>query len=1261
MKERLLGDSKTLLISAIHGLGSVGKSTLAAALAHDPEIQNHFCDGILWATLGQEPNILQHLSNWVKGLGDYNYNATDITSTSLHLSTLLLDKSVLLIVDDAWADKNHGYKHLEAFNVGGSRCQILITSRDATITVDQKVEPEIYYLDEMTEAQTLELVTKKLSLENQSLPESEKEQVKALAKAVGYLPLALDLAVAQKLNGVSWQTLTEEIQEEIGRLDSLKKPGTRYINDDEEFKYRSIKASFNLSFKRLHKQDQEYFAWLGVLPEDARITQKMAATLWGVDERDARDILQYFKSQALLLFDVPLSDGTRAYRLHDLFHDFARNVLTAPQNPQHPGDLIGLGLELKNAHSQLLNKYQQKLKNNLWHTVPNDGYIHQYLVWHFKKAGKIAEIHQLLREESANGNNGWYEVREKLGQTAGFLQDVADASELIKPDFDSENISQIISLQCRYGLILTSLNSLSTNIPKELLVVFVKNKFWQPEQGLAYALQKQDLKDKANSLIALVDYLPETLKQQAIQTVLEIAREIKNDEYHARFISDLAAKLQSGDLYQEALETARKIKDESTRARVITSLAEKLQSEDLYQEALEISCQIQHEFTRTQVITFLAKKLPATLYNKALDIALQIKDKSNQAIIFSSFAISSLTDESSPDLYDKALKSIREIENKYSRASVFSYLAEKSPASLYDKLLETVREVEDESARAIIFSSLVEKLPANLYDKALEIVHEIENESSHAIALSFLAGKFQSKDLYNKVLEITRQIEDKPVRVRITLHLAKKFQSEDLYNEALEVTRQIQNEYYRADVLSYLAEELPANLYNEALEIAREIEDQSSRAIVLVSLAEELKFECFYNEALEIAHEIEDKYSRAIVLLFLAEELKLKYLFKEALEIAHEIENEFSRADFLSSLAENLPTNLYDQALEIAREIKNESARTIVLSSLTEKLPEDLYSKVLDIAHEIENKYSCAIVLLHLAAKFSSESLYNEVLKINLQIEDEYSRASVFSYLAEKKQSKDLYNEALETTRQIEDESARVSVLSSLIEKLPEDFYNKVLEIARQIKNEDSRTIVISLLAEKKQSKDLYDEALEVARQIKSEYSRASVFSYLAAKFSCEYSYNQALEITRQINDEYCRVDVLSSLAAKLPANLYEQALEIVNQIKNEDCRADILSSLAAKLPANLYEQALEIVNQIKDTHSRSKCLSLFFIKMFSDKPKNQIYARWLEILPTLYRLKRREFNESIIILIPLIFQLGGKEALMEIAAAVQDVGRWWR
>ncbi|MGB3649686.1 MAG: CHASE2 domain-containing protein [Rivularia sp. (in: cyanobacteria)] len=149
LKKRLLtnsSDERTLGVTAIHGLDSVGKSTIATAIAHDKEVQAHFGDGILWVKLGQQPDILSLLHGWVQALGDYKFRATSIETTSSHLRSLLYDKAVLLVVDDVWNAKN-----AQAFNQGGSRCQLLITTRKAAVAT--ALGARIYSLDAMKPGQ----------------------------------------------------------------------------------------------------------------------------------------------------------------------------------------------------------------------------------------------------------------------------------------------------------------------------------------------------------------------------------------------------------------------------------------------------------------------------------------------------------------------------------------------------------------------------------------------------------------------------------------------------------------------------------------------------------------------------------------------------------------------------------------------------------------------------------------------------------------------------------------------------------------------------------------------------------------------------------------------------------------------------------------------------------------------------------------------------------------------------------------------------
>jgi GTPase SAR1 family protein len=503
-----------LVVSAIHGLGGIGKSTLVIALAHDQKIRNRFPDGIFWATLGQQPDVLSLLTSWIQNLGDYKFSPTNIDAASRQLCSLLDNKAVLLVVDDVWnAD------HALPFRVGGSKCRLLITTRNADIA--RVIDAALYNLDVMTEEQALTLLEKRIRRKVQN---DEQKQAKVLAEAVEYLPLALELAAAQVTDGIPFSELIENLKQEIAKLEVLDLPGFEEESNETIRKKLSLLASFNLSLRRLSAEKLQKFAWLGVVPEDVTLTQKMVTTLWETDLWKARHTLRYLRNKALLLEDIPLADGTPTYRLHDLVHDLSRRLLTSPFEQEQEEDLPGLGLTLQEAHSELLNRYRKCTKDGLWYQLPDDGYIHSYLAWHMEQAGCEEEIHKLLKEETDEGKNGWYQVRESLGQTTGYLADVTRAWKLAEEAFKKHQCPGAIGLQVRYALVTASLNSIADNISPELLGALVKQKIWTVEQGLAYARQKTNLIQKSLALAFIAPNLPELDTRKIFQEALTASK-----------------------------------------------------------------------------------------------------------------------------------------------------------------------------------------------------------------------------------------------------------------------------------------------------------------------------------------------------------------------------------------------------------------------------------------------------------------------------------------------------------------------------------------------------------------------------------------------------------------------------------------------------------------------------------------------------------------------------------------------------------------
>jgi hypothetical protein len=305
----------------------LGKSVLAAALVQDLEVQTRFADGILWVTLGQSPDLQTLLGDWIRELDKSKeaFSANTLESASKYLNNLLAERQMLLVVDDVW-----NAAHAEWFRVGGKGCRVLVTTREAQIE-----GADTYSLALMSESEAIALVRQKLGTKWRAAQEVE---VKAFAKLLGYLPLALDLATNQVRDGLGWEELRSEFEAErrsvasgMGRrsralnlLDSSEKWDD--LDENAQRKY-SLQACFNLSLKRLNHDQLQQFAWLGVLPEDVNLNGQMAKVLWDLNPLQAKKVLIMLRNRSFLTDGVATIAEEPTYRVHDLMHDMARSLI----------------------------------------------------------------------------------------------------------------------------------------------------------------------------------------------------------------------------------------------------------------------------------------------------------------------------------------------------------------------------------------------------------------------------------------------------------------------------------------------------------------------------------------------------------------------------------------------------------------------------------------------------------------------------------------------------------------------------------------------------------------------------------------------------------------------------------------------------------------------------------------------------------------------------------------------------------------------
>ena len=132
LRALLLGEERQVAVTALRGMGGVGKTTLAIALCHDRQVIDAFPDGVLWATLGPQTDILSAQAAWGQALGHDLSSLPDAEARAGRLRSLLNDRCCLLVLDDVWDTA-----HLPALQVGGSGCATLVTTRERKVA--QKV------------------------------------------------------------------------------------------------------------------------------------------------------------------------------------------------------------------------------------------------------------------------------------------------------------------------------------------------------------------------------------------------------------------------------------------------------------------------------------------------------------------------------------------------------------------------------------------------------------------------------------------------------------------------------------------------------------------------------------------------------------------------------------------------------------------------------------------------------------------------------------------------------------------------------------------------------------------------------------------------------------------------------------------------------------------------------------------------------------------------------------------------------------------
>ncbi|KOU77722.1 regulator [Streptomyces sp. MMG1533] len=293
-------EGRVMAVSALAGIGGVGKTTLAVHVAH--QARSAFPDGQLYVDLqgagarAAEPETV--LGSFLRALGTADSAIPDSLEERAALYRSVLDgRRVLVLLDNA-----RDAAQVRPLLPGTEGCAALITSRVRMVDL---AGAHLVDLDVMSPDEALQLFTRIVGDER---VRSEREAALDVVAACGFLPLAIRIAASRLAARRTWtvSVLAAKLADERRRLDELQAGDL------------AVKATFELGYGALEPAQARAFRLLG-LADGPDISLAAAAAVLDLPVEETEDLLESLVDTSLLESAAP-----GRYRYHDLVRLYAR-------------------------------------------------------------------------------------------------------------------------------------------------------------------------------------------------------------------------------------------------------------------------------------------------------------------------------------------------------------------------------------------------------------------------------------------------------------------------------------------------------------------------------------------------------------------------------------------------------------------------------------------------------------------------------------------------------------------------------------------------------------------------------------------------------------------------------------------------------------------------------------------------------------------------------------------------------------------------
>jgi nucleoside phosphorylase len=951
---------------ALHGMGGIGKTAIARALCDDPTVQQAFPDSILWATLGQAPDLIGELRLWIQALGGaVNESAPTVDGLRLILAQLLQERACLLILDDIWR-----YEDAKAFHLGGPRCRLLLTTRQAEVA--NKLGTEIQAIPPMTQDHAINLLE---AWARGHLADADRAMKEQVVKRLGYLPLAIKLAGPQLAH--------QSPQEWLHTFDVRKLKFHRI-----ETTHDSLELAFDLSLEMLHDEDRKLYINLALFKEDEAIPQVAIEHLWqgltGLSTEEIADVLVGLADQALLELS---SDGTvKEVRLHDLLHDLIK---------------IRLGEDgLIEAHRALLKAYRNAYRGSGWHTAKDDGYLYNHLAYHLYAAGEEQELKELFADQS------WLQVR--IPQHAytydGYLADLSLALEYassrarrqIEADHEPESFAECI----RYTLIHASINSIAGNHVPELIARAVQVGAWSSDQAMSMATNIPQAEQRTNAYLLLLESKQLSKKHQetAQRAILEYTNTMPDQEAKSRMLARLIPLL-TEELLEQALTVAGTLTGRLAYAKVAIMVAPQLVGQQrikVLKSSLDAILSVSDDMSRRDLFDTLVPQLTDELLVSALNATLEGTRGLDRVDL-----LAALAPRLRGNLLKKAFETVMRMPEAWERAQCLGALAPQLTEMLLKRALQVTLAIEDERARARMIAALSPRLRGVFLHQALDDVLTISDERARAMVLAALAARCKfTGDSLERIRQAALNLLEKGLTWP-AVHLAPQLENEkraQMLQEILESMAIMTYQWEKPEVLKAVTSLLSDELLKQALVVTLNEIDNEIRPYMLGVLAPHLRNELL-QKALEATLQEKDEKIYPYIFETLAPQLTKEQL-ELVLQAVLKMQDKGNQLRALERLLPNLRNKQRDQALmhalELALSIEDERGQVGAFIELAPQLTGESLQRALAAVENIKYAWMRTHMFAALVPQLTGEPL-KEALRsaLDMRGEEAYRRALI--------------------------------------------------------------------------------------------------------------------------------------------------------------------------------------------------------------------------------------------------------------------------